>query len=329
MLCDTGEAYDTYISSARKPEVVGVKPVRLAACLSDVAALRELIAKAMAAVESHRPKLPDLRAIYKPPAERRPEEGGGATTDASILQVWASCAIDALTVHVVSAKKVNVSIPLNWKMCEQAYEDGHYGKGSWPEKYSKDCNYLADLLVRATLSLLDAATARGRLKYSVRRHKKREYKKDDMEFVVAQCRSDRPAFVLHEPENPDVHELYLYNAMGLQRQHKWQQVLLGRCESFAAAAALIRATTKHLGPVHYRADRVRFWADSTGLQADWAAACASAGLTGPPESRKTLSDAFVNLPPEARAQAHALLVETAQANNFEGLEPFLSALEVV
>ena len=66
--------------------------------------------------------------------------------------------------------------------------------------------------------------------------------------------SDRPAFLLEvaEPcksdEDPDWKEMWhVCPAMGLPKQHHLQQVLPGRCYSFAAAGALASSAQETLG----------------------------------------------------------------------------------
>ena len=324
MLQAVGRAYDKYVSEAPRPEPVAAKPATLAACLSNVEALRDLIANARGEAAAAKQPLPDLPEIYRPLPEQGPrgQELPGRSIHKQTKLLWASAAIDALTVHVVDNRKVHVTIPLNWCICMRIYQDVYKQMGL-PLKYADDCNYLAGLLAREAMDVMGQMRndSGEKLRCIIWRHKKSQYVKDDMEFVVAQCRSDRPAFVVTEEEgNPDLPELYLYNAMGLQRQHEQQVVLLGRCASFGAAAALLKAATSTL-LVHYRADRVRFWAESSEeLQSNWAAACRSAGLTEG-KARRRVSEAFND-----RAGTQGLLADTAKAHTIRQVEPFLRAL---
>jgi hypothetical protein len=94
-----------------------------------------------------------------------------------------------------------------------------------------------NLLARALAMKTHAVYGSGGLE--VARHKKRheDYGEYGMTFI-AQCRSDRPAFVIKEESDdssrPDL--LHLYCAMGLPDEHALQQTLLARCKNSMMAA---------------------------------------------------------------------------------------------
>ena len=72
---------------------------------------------------------------------------------------------------------------------------------------------------------------------------------------MKQAGSDRPFFALMQVTEPSVQgeeplesEIWhLYCAMGLPRQHAWQQSLLARCYDFHGAASILCAITNVLG----------------------------------------------------------------------------------
>ena len=134
--------------------------------------------------------------------------------------------------------------------------------------------------------------------------------------MVAHCNSDRPAFVGHMADTPETRLLYVYNAMGLPRQHRHQQVLLGRCTDFGAAAALLHAATSSLG-VCYRQSRVRFWAASNDEQRGaWDKACKEVGMESQSDGRVTLRDKFPQDPVRGK---HCHAARCRCRNHHQGL----------
>ena len=300
--------YDTFASKRPRTTPPATSMVK-AACFDR---LRELVAGATTVAAPRPGRLPDLNLRYG----RNPDHG--AVPDLTITTLWQPAAVDAITVHVVSAKKVNIAIPLNWHLCRRL--------NPTTGMFADDCNFLAGVLARAAVRTFNTTNAAGltQLTFEIRRHKRQQFLAEDTEFVVAQCHSDRPAFVGYvRGDEQQKHALYLYNAMGLPRQHEHQQVLLGRCADFAAAAALLRAATSSLG-LSYRRGRVRFWAASTDDQRGaWDAACDAVGLESRDAERVTLRDQFPRDPPEA---LRALLSDAAQATTVRDLDPFLRLL---
>ena len=105
--------------------------------------------------------------------------------------------------------------------------------------------------------------------------------------------ADRTALpLLGHVEDDDEAIFYVYNAMGLDKQHYDQLVLLGRCRSPLAALALVKACTEKVG-MQYRQDRVKYWGGEPPEEAiaQWDAWVRALNLVSGPR-RATLRQAF-------------------------------------
>ena len=79
----------------------------------------------------------------------------------------------------------------------------------------------------------------GELRPCMGHHKKHEFELGGHRYVVSQCNTDRPAFILrYQAEGSSKQQLELvhfYVAMGLSRQHSIQQMCLARVRDFTIA----------------------------------------------------------------------------------------------
>lgn len=77
----------------------------------------------------------------------------------------------------------------------------------------------------------------------IEHHKNDEVELGGYRFMLPECSTDRPAFVIRGtyPDQTVVRLLYLYPAMGLNMQHDAQQMLLGRTGLPVMAACLLKA----------------------------------------------------------------------------------------
>ena len=230
--------------------------------------------------------------------------------------------------HVIGNHKVNITIPLNLALFEHLHR-GNTGKYCEP-----DCNHLAGALCRQTIRTYNDLVAVHTepwlpiMTYAVWPHKKKQYTHDGMEFLVEQCRSDRPAFVGKDGsggEEEGAPLLYMYNAMGLHRQHPDQVCILARCGNYMVAAALItRCCHKLL--LNYRPDRVKFWTDAPGTARDeWLTRSVQAGLTAGPH-RIRLSESF---PKDMPAEKERLVAGAAAGVSIDCMADFLRAADAL
>ena len=250
---------------------------------------------------------------------RRPTPLSEVAIDIRIGKVWRDlAAIDALTVHVVSSKQVTVMIPINWHLFHHNCIRGFV--------CHEELTNLAGTLVgeavrlfntKAGVSRLDQLTA-GR-----EQHKQRHYvQRSDLELEAVQYSVDHPAFVGVDKKGHRM--MYLYGTHGLPMQHAHQLVLIGRCESFLVAAALLKAVTTCLR-VRYHRDRVRFWADVTPVMIyTWDTACDGEHLRHYTEET-TIRDKFPERPND---RIRAMLRSAAVTTNWMGpeLQTFLDEL---
>eukprot|EP00435_Cladocopium_sp_Y103_P018338 s155_g4.t1 len=86
------------------------------------------------------------------------------------------------------------------------------------------------------------------------RHKKEEVELQNVHFVEAQCRSDRPGFAVVDCDNKQ--RFKLYNAMGLSHQHSDLRTLLARMRSTDLAAMWCKFLAQET-PCHYRTSQVK------------------------------------------------------------------------
>ena len=95
--------YDELYSKHRRTTP---KPIPMAkeACF---ARLHELVDSALTSATPRPERLPDMERLYG-------RNDDNDNEDSVIAELWRPAVIDALTVHVVSSKKVNVAIPMNW-----------------------------------------------------------------------------------------------------------------------------------------------------------------------------------------------------------------------
>ena len=110
----------------------------------------------------------------------------------------------------------------------------------------------------------------GEISDKLSNHKKKEYEMGGLRFVVSACKSDRPAATLWFTPNNDAKErgvrkpiemLHWYVAMGLNKQHPMQQVMLCRVRDFQLAQVVVRVIQTHL---HIRHVSVRPLNKDTG-----------------------------------------------------------------
>ena len=94
--------------------------------------------------------------------------------------------------------------------------------------------------------------ALGVFKRDIRHHKKKEYEYGIYRFVVGACASDRPAATIffHPNPNTDIRQpvemLHWYVAMGLSKQHHYQQVMLARVRDIGLAQTLVSVVQRVL-----------------------------------------------------------------------------------
>ena len=99
----------------------------------------------------------------------------------------------------------------------------------------------------------------GEISDKLSNHKKKEYEMGGLRFVVSACKSDRPAATLWFTPNNDAEErgvrkpiemLHWYVAMGLNKQHPMQQVMLCRVRDFQLAQVVVRVIKTRLHICH-------------------------------------------------------------------------------
>ena len=206
------------------------------------------------------PPLPAPFASYIQPGQPQGQEVAD-----TISSIWKRVAIDALTIHVAGPSRVLVTIPLNWHLCQQHKTAGTHVPEHY--EYYEDCNHLAAALVREAVNTYNEKERQVPLSYAIKRHDKEQGFLDNMASTMVRYETDRPAFVGHTGHMEET-MLYVYKATSLKMAHAHQQVLLGRCNNFLAAQALI-ATCRDLLGVVYREDSVRFPAPDYPHQNKW------------------------------------------------------------
>jgi len=165
---------------------------------------------------------------------------------------WSQIVLPTMNVHLLGLHKrakdndfwqspsamhhCNICIPYSSKLFQ----------GIW------DPNVLIGKLVDLVLQRY-SASARGRvvlrlgtLSKIIVHHKKKEYEMGGLRFIVSQCASDRPASVLLFSPHADtpgltkpIEMLHWYVAMGLNKQHPMQQVMLCRLRDFEMAKVVV------------------------------------------------------------------------------------------
>ena len=100
-----------------------------------------------------------------------------------------------------------------------------------------------------------------------RKYRKKGQCRQDADYYLRQCNSDRPGFELVlETASRTVPVLHAYLAMGLPRQHPLQQTLLCRCASRGASQTFLEACRDIL---HLRLHRDMLRIDEQAAE-DWA-----------------------------------------------------------
>jgi hypothetical protein len=176
----------------------------------------------------------DYRAMYGlKEADVREDTGAGRPCSRTISD-WAPLCLPGMTVHVAGeGVKVTVAVLAWWRTKKVLERAG-------------DANFLIKELVCETgRALAGAGRAYG---VDVVAHKLEAVKLGDSLYSIAQCASDRPAFVLTEKlaEPDQAPSLYCYLAMGLPDQHQEQQTLLARCANVETAAFFVVAVQRLL-----------------------------------------------------------------------------------
>ncbi len=214
--------------------------------------------------------LPDMAKLYQ--LQEEDEEFGrgpgpvGAPevrwlTAGELIAVWRPFAIDALTVCVHTPTNISCALPLNYELSVTA--PLHMLLEDCPDtKLTEENTSVAHLGLALTTVLSEALELtddyREKIRLAVTRHKADSYGQDDMDFVVKRCGSDRPAFIIHWIDAPDVEDaavrekplFKVYQPMGLQFRHGHQQELLALCTQPFVAAMYLKVCSQALGVAH-------------------------------------------------------------------------------
>ena len=146
---------------------------------------------------------------------------------------------------------------------------------------------------------------------------------------MKQANSDRRVFALKrvtassvEGEAQESELWHLYCAMGLPRQHAWQQSLLARCYDFHGAASILCAISNVLGKSVYSemiTEARPQGLNASSLRDDFLSVCdrATTGvIQGWPVQPGTLS----------KIAGESVVQSTLQARSFEDCVPFLDVV---
>jgi hypothetical protein len=157
-----------------------------------------------------------------------------------VLKHWVPKIIPALTVHISGKTEFIVMLPcLNTdsfmpKPVEQ--QDA---------RTVLDASHLAKVLTDRTYEMLEWAGTKAVWTTDTERHKKDELTVNGYKFIITECESDRPAFVIRNANGKEAHHCYW--AMGLSHQHGAQLVLLARIYDVDVLATYLLAVTTNLG----------------------------------------------------------------------------------
>jgi len=172
---------------------------------------------------------------------------------------WRTVTIDAITVHVMGASVVNVMVPVaDLLLCPE------WSWRNYDDDPGKDASFLCQKLSLCAAEHFKQSPycIEVQNRYPGRtfehrhgRHKKHLLRLGDDVTLLKEANSDRPFFALMQitPSSvdggePQEKELWhMYCAMGLPRQHDWQQSLLARCYDFHGAACILRAINEIIG----------------------------------------------------------------------------------
>ena len=109
-------------------------------------------------------------------------------------------------------------------------------------------------------AVAELRTAGCALGVRTERHQKATWEFGEETVVLSKCRSDRAAFavVVEQPLPGDrgapvrTEWSHTYCAMGLPKQHAWQQTILARIRNVDVAACFLKAVVRILGAGFYR-----------------------------------------------------------------------------
>jgi len=168
----------------------------------------------------------------------------------SLRAHWTQVAVDAVAVHIISDREVNVTIPVATGVLENAGQ-----MAPDPNLLVKHLSALACELFKQAGKGAELQAQDSEVTSRVTRHKKELSVIGEDTLLLKQASSDRPAFCIQSRQNRGegpaavaIEWSHAYYAQGQAKQHELQQTLLARTYHLDAAVAILRAhhqTTGH------------------------------------------------------------------------------------